>query len=157
MPGFKFETKIIEPALMVIYLMISFVSIIGRYDYNASIALIGFLFVNLKEYNQKKIYGILVFISCILDIVWLSTNQNEFESLNSLKVFTYVLCAINLIVKIGILLHFLLWNKSKNAYKEKLKAKQENGLMNNDANNNNDNTSVYGDDKMSQTDIIDEK
>ena len=29
--------------------------------------------------------------------------------------------------------------------------------MNNDANNNNDNTSIYGDDKMSQTDIIDEK
>ena len=61
MPGFKFETKIIEPALMVIYLMISFVSIIGRYDYNASIALIGFLFVNLKEYNQKIIVCFILF------------------------------------------------------------------------------------------------
>eukprot|EP01083_Nonionella_stella_P174662 606097_1 len=108
--------------VVVCYLMLSFLSNLGRYDFNCAISLTLFIFFDHILITHNLLVSLVFLVSCILDIAWISVegaithHYHHVSELRKLATFCFVTSIVNVVFKIMLIVCFA-FNPNSERYK----------------------------------------
>eukprot|EP01084_Bolivina_argentea_P075646 137105_1 len=108
--------------VVVCYLMLAFLSNLGRYNFNCAISLTTFIFFDHILINHNLLVSLVLLLSCILDIAWMSVegaithHYHHVPELRKLATFCFVTSIVNLVFKIMLTVCFV-FNPNSERYK----------------------------------------
>ena len=122
--------------LVLCWLTWSLLANLGRYDFNLCISFVTVIFFDHIITNYTLLLSLVLLLSCILDIVWLSIegpishHYQHIPELQKLATFSFVISIFSLLSKILLILCVVFVSNSNSKY-----AQYQDSSLNNNNNN----------------------